>query len=1853
MTTQNVFSSLFPQFQFRPADPSQPDDDGRVCRDRRPVVPSAGSGLGASSPQLSSTVSLNLIPAIFRQPDAQAPARPRFEVPRDADADTCLRMAEEQRSHGHYVEAGMLLQQAAVLNGDDFIHNLPDRTVIPIYDAQITERWRTLADRCSREREALVGNIDTEIQGLRTRLPSLRGRELREAMLRLERLEHAQQAVTVVRGLHFQRDLRPLVDEAVTRIASGALNNDDDYADEGLRVANSLIRYQRVEAQQVAVAEALQRLYPTGTTIGLQLDYSQANAVVRRWIETGPHMNEPSLEVMSHLAIVRTYQALRQSQNPAERQMAQAIEAVLLPTLGDVGTQILPPDSIDGERGLDALSQRLETVYGSPRLEAFFSRVQQTERQDLQNNSGFQNRLALQEGLNQLPQWERTRTALTAATPGSLSTTQLTQYRDQLVQRAQALRTFFDSEISRSHDAQRSAAPLRTVRYMEDGHWVEDQVPDLHWQGPMELEARRNWRQLDAQITQLQGLNPSDGGSLAVLQSATQTTIRLEEAHVRARVEREVQYVSTLPNAVSDATAIEGRLSAIQIGSGDVSSRVTAYQGVLGQVDTAVLTRSVDSRIASFQQMVPTLQTDDRYNIFGYSFAPNAQSMADRYTQVRRMIREGRVDEARRVFVELEQAQMGPDLQGRYESARWTNLGVSVGIIVVSAFVMRQVNLAAGPALVESLGAVWGPRATLALGSIAFRGSSNFLESRMTSDTTAFYDDNRSVFQNAGRFGLQVTQDIGMFAFMGGALGRFNQWADARELGPVMRGFGAFGTELTAIQGWSFGMGTVRNRGDFVTAAGQTILSGAAWAEQTLTLVGIRGGTALSLPVFGPMNQIAEEAATGRYRDIFNRAEAAVQNAQQSWNNYVQNGEGNPVDVISSFRRALEQRQALLDIPELASIRDPQTYQANQQTLEFVRAQEADLRSRTTLFGEGNSFHVQLTSPGGNTGSVPANHAQAFVAALRADAHVSNVQVGENGLITFEYRGPTDTSVRQFRFVTGEPLQQAPVRATVPVPARVATGAAALAAPATAMADGLRNFVQTHTGGFVSFALGCFGLSALSLAYYFHARSRARTSTSQGRNVGARVRVQDLVEETQSDASADAAPIPLVRPRVVAQPTVSQPAVASRSPRWARFLGGLIGVDIRTRNGDPMGLNSDPVPMNVAVHATDEGQSVQITVRSEGDQQTALNDARARAQRHGLSFQVLPPAGDGTARVLRFRVTRPYPGDNVIVGEIRQGTVRTPTRSPLSPIDRFVQFLWGQPGALHRSVRDRSLEVQVTSSDVTTVLDQIRQQMNTLGLQLVRGSLEAGEAGPAERTIVLRSSTGETMTVNIRPRPAPTLDNFLTELRDLDHLTREGGPEDYPHNHIPMNVSSETISGRQFVTITVTNPEQQQTVLQMQRGRAQRMGFRFEELTSSLPGTESSIVSFRVTAPNGQVFLGQIHVGPLATRVTPSGVGQFGRLPFGPWETPQVESSFDIRDGALRYIVSGENVLTFTAELGRRLGRMRGFEVLRSDVDAGTMQLRAPNGDIVNVVIQARRGTEGNAARPAAPAVPAVPNPAGEVTQDLPTLRNPAADVEGDNTFVDLPNGADFEPGTLGVGILNHPSGSIANLGIDRIGDVRQFILGVFEGTMPASELQALDRLFLSNTPQARQAVQAFRAEVRREILQNGGSYTNDAQLLSTIRQVLVSHGINLDAPMRRFIERTTDQNFDATAFTNIRRATQILGHLMFQLFPDDVPLYRAIPRSDIRAEPNGETTMVSNHHGESFWGIGSQGLNVARTYEQRGNIFVTTTLGDLRCSGNVISDTIAASGNALELHHSGSQASSWRRVPVRIYQPN
>ncbi len=826
------------------------------------------------------------------------------------------------------------------------------------------------------EEERLERQFKTELRRLRSLVQTSRGRTLLQAQSRLQRFEEVERHLETLK-IHGQtrRILRTLLDEGHRRLIQAAVRNNNEDFQQGTHIATAIQAYHRMEERAAAVVETVAQFYPPTTTRGIRLEYTGHESNSRG--EPAGHGNyEPPLEVLQNLTIVRTYRSLCNSSNPEERIMAESIQRIV----GDINAPGMMSDP-DNVEFLEQETTRLQGIYGAPENPAtdhlghFFTRVHQTQLQDLERNPAYQNRQALQASLENAEVLSRSLQILERNT-GPVSESALTQTNVQLLQIARRAHERIAASL-RQLEARR---PTQIVRYQEDGHWITDEVPS-HNPAPEEQSLSSRLERLNGEIQQLEHFDATAPDATGRVQRHMRILMGYEEEIVQSHLREEAR----LTGNTNFARVLEARLSS------DPLQRIEYYRNTLHRSDVSLLRQTVQARIAMYRSMIPAVRSADRSldrmghlgGSSGYDTTGDYTTLIERYEHAQALVEANQTEAAQRELTTLEQAQIGTQLQDRFETSGHINMGVSLGVMAASAFSMNVAGLALLPELAlsaEVAEAAWTTRlGYTALTVPIFRMSHNVMHDYMTGDSTV-WDSTTSVEQNMDRYGRALMGDIGAFMTLGTVMRGFQRATQARMMhiaenqllaegtmqsGPrslaemtlissraaqIAQGLGtraaltggSFGTELTAIQAWGFLDANFQNalEARFVPleTLNQTVLNPQAWQEQAVFILGMRAGHSLTNPLFGPINEVAREAAIGRIRNEYDQTMIRVRTAGESWRNYVENREGNPVEVLRALKEALEARQRLAENPALQGAVDLRSYAATQQTLDVVRA---------------------------------------------------------------------------------------------------------------------------------------------------------------------------------------------------------------------------------------------------------------------------------------------------------------------------------------------------------------------------------------------------------------------------------------------------------------------------------------------------------------------------------------------------------------------------------------------------------------------------------------------------------------------------------------------------------------------------------------------------------------------------------------------------------------------------------------------------------------------------------------------------------------------------------------------------
>ncbi|OGB87645.1 hypothetical protein A3J44_01520 [candidate division WOR-1 bacterium RIFCSPHIGHO2_02_FULL_45_12] len=836
-------------------------------------------------------------------------------------------------------------------------------------------------------------------------------------------LEQAQETIVFLDALEAEHpELSLMIRRAKCQIIGELLRYDQAVFDRGRETLALLVRYQQIAERRTQIYEIIQSEYPLHSAATPSREYLASTTVSQV-------LGELQLEHMDHMDSV--FEDLR-------------------------GSRALPVFNSNAE--FEAYIAGLEGLYLEPQVETFMARLGEVRAERLSENDGYQNRLDLQESLEYLEEYA---TILETVDLSSVELEVLAGYRDMLLSRAAVYRERLESQIPNaiaadvnSGDRFSPSDPFGTNAFIEES-FVPEEIPP----GPREEALRAEIAQLDATVERLEQLDFSQAESLPVFTDIMQQMANNEEAYVRDLLETELDQVVEIPSTIGSGEVVAARGDFERIDPSSryfrtISDRLAAYQRVMARLDTAALLSNVDYRLSSLREMRETVATSNRIEntLFEVITVGQADLEVDearqfdyvigRYEEIEIMIEEGRLDEARNYFLEMNNSAMLLQLEDVYDSAAAFNTYVvGTGIVIAAAFTSGIAAELTGAYVPAFLGSTGSSIVYYGTEAVVFTVTSRGLHSWIYDQP--FFDPNLTFEENLLQLGEETLLAAGMFAFLRGAGSIFTRYT--RDLAPLAeRNFwlrnglraGAFVTELGAFGVWDFlsvNYQQVAHEGVFdpIEAAEET-LSLSAWRDRTLFLLSLKVGNALASPIVRPIHEAARGRSVERLRGLLEESDTAINDAAELLQRYGETGEGDFMAIIRAYRSALRARsEALERIPQL---RDPRTFEQVERLIRELDAIEAEYTTIIEpLLSENNDFGVVLTNR--TSGTIPAENVPAFLEALRSlepvsyndgesYSYVDNLQVQENGpitLITFDYQGPsTNGRVRTYRFYTPE-----------------------------------------------------------------------------------------------------------------------------------------------------------------------------------------------------------------------------------------------------------------------------------------------------------------------------------------------------------------------------------------------------------------------------------------------------------------------------------------------------------------------------------------------------------------------------------------------------------------------------------------------------------------------------------------------------------------------------------------------------------------------------------------------------------------------------------------------------------------
>lgn len=400
------------------------------------------------------------------------------------------------------------------------------------------------------------------------------------------------------------------------------------------------------------------------------------------------------------------------------------------------------------------------------------------------------------------------------------------------------------------------------------------------------------------------------------------------------------------------------------------------YHEILAELESVALWVSVEERIQLYSEMLDSAaMTDAIINgaglwETGLNLAPEYHLAQTEYIRAHRLLTEGKYQEARELFVQLEQAPENLSLLENYQNSQRVNqCTISAGIVIASAGAGAiAAELAGGAVAYLGGGAklIQGVRfATNAAGfTLAHRRLETLVHGR------EFFDPKLSAAENALQLAEETALNAGMFAFLGKSqklyaqlVNRgvqriaqqrlaFHSYLRGKPLGlEVQKVFekeitatfstllkaGSFSTELVAFSAWDF-LATnyqMAKKGDFdPVQAWKLAMTGPAIEENLVFLLALKAGGVLAAPITRPIHQSAQRWAMARYQTRFDAVSRGVEDCATELESYLKADVRKPtrlIDLLSAYENALKEKKAFLE--EIPGLYDPNGYALTEQMI--------------------------------------------------------------------------------------------------------------------------------------------------------------------------------------------------------------------------------------------------------------------------------------------------------------------------------------------------------------------------------------------------------------------------------------------------------------------------------------------------------------------------------------------------------------------------------------------------------------------------------------------------------------------------------------------------------------------------------------------------------------------------------------------------------------------------------------------------------------------------------------------------------------------------------------------------------
>ncbi len=891
--------------------------------------------------------------------------------------------------------------------------------------------------------------LEKEMKALEDQLGKIDPKDLKQMKEITARLEFLKRADAILKSTP---EISPLLlSETVEKILSE--NSTQNKEAEAVLQALQKFRTAQENAQFLLLRVAQE--YPSASPLIGEVDFSRRNPRVLPYHSNGyltpeqvAAVYQPPIERLQALPVARAYEDLQR----VDPQSADKVSTALL-RLREYETL---PFSLGSVEAIEKETARLGEI-ADPEIPKFLARVAEKREKLAQEDPQTKAAQDFQGGMARLSPHLMILSLLESAPEGlQVNQAQLDAYRDYFVGLRDGLKRDYDKLVP----------PGMII------------IPDGTWERSPAKKIQDRLGQVEQAIATMDSLTDATP-QVALVRYAKirfEFELKSEEPALRETVRKKLEQVEQIPSGVKNEELVAIRSQLSKANSLSPQERIQFYARASGQLDELVFPRSLDAKIVMLKEGKETVGITDRTINWALNFAPRTIGRSEefielggqtghlevvitRYQEVQDLYDAGKVDEARRAFLSLEQSTLMATAADKVQfSASFNRYAVGLGLVAAAAAVGYSGGTLAEPLFGKEL-------SLLLVNAPLFWATYEYLDAKTKGvETNPFYHPEEDMGQNTFRVTKGILYTYGALKFIGMANQRY--WEGARATlfaqaekemlaegalsGAVVKGSveeglvfarvammqsrfftglrlhaGAYAHEVLALGGWEFTQANIEfalnAKFDPVTAAAHTVFSWDAWKHRAIFVAGLKveGKVSQSLGY----RQVAELIRDKTYQAKFNYLENQVRTAEVRLQEYRRLAETNPdqlppsekmLQFLGSYRKGLErQLEMARRLPAQGIELDGLQYlSARAAELTQVKALEAFTQARVNYFKEhgieplGNNFYRYSTARG-------------IELVRQFHEEGAKIQIAENGIVTIEQKDQT------LRLIPNKPLSTA------------------------------------------------------------------------------------------------------------------------------------------------------------------------------------------------------------------------------------------------------------------------------------------------------------------------------------------------------------------------------------------------------------------------------------------------------------------------------------------------------------------------------------------------------------------------------------------------------------------------------------------------------------------------------------------------------------------------------------------------------------------------------------------------------------------------------------------------------------